>query len=348
MILTMGINFLTAPFSSVVLGLQRMDLSSALGFVGVVSNAIFTVAFLSLGWHLRGLLYANLAGALLGLALLAGSARMLLPEVSMNPFRFDRNEMKEIFSFSWRLYTTQVASVVQSQIEKVYLSWLIGVIPVGWYNIANSAGLKARRLPELLLSPLMAAASELDASGQGEELKELYYRSHKYMALLSVPIVMLSAVLCRPFVNLWLGPHLNVVAIPLALLVLTNIVILVTGPGTLISIGQGILAPSVNSAVSATVLNLVMSFFLIRSYGFPGAVVGTLVSSCIGVALFVYLFHRYTGFPYKRLLTESYLRPVGASLAGWPRASLSVLQGPSVGADWCWRPLSLESYTCWL
>ncbi|MGO8787117.1 MAG: oligosaccharide flippase family protein [Terriglobia bacterium] len=316
MILTMGINFLGAPFSSVVMGLQRMDLSSALGFVSVVSNAILTVAFLSLGWHLRGLLYANLVAAMLSLALVAGSAYRLLPQVPINPFRFDRRVMKEIFSFSWRLYTTQIASVVQSQIEKVYLAWLLGVVPVGWYQIANSAGLKARRLPELLLSPLMAAASELDARGHGEELKELYYRAHKYMAFLSVPTAVAAAVFCRPFVNLWLGPQLSVVAIPLALLVLTNIVIVLTGPGVLISIGQGKLAPAVNSAVSATVLNLVMSFVLIRYYGFPGAVVGTLVSATIGMSIFVYLFHRYTGFPYRRLLTESYLKSLGASLAG--------------------------------
>jgi O-antigen/teichoic acid export membrane protein len=193
MILTMGINFLAAPFSSVVSGLQRMDLSSALGFVSVVSNAIFTVAFLSLGWHLRGLLYANLAGALLSVALLAGAARNLLPQVSINPFHFDREEMKEIFSFSWRLYTQQISSVIQSQIEKVYLASFIGVVPVGWYQIANSAGMKARRLPELLLSPLLAAASELDARGHEEGLKELYYRAHKYMAFLSVPMTVLAA-----------------------------------------------------------------------------------------------------------------------------------------------------------
>jgi O-antigen/teichoic acid export membrane protein len=316
MILTMGINFLSAPFSSVVLGLQRMDLSSAFGFVSVVSNAIFTVIFLSLGWHLRGLLYANLAGALLSLALLAGSAHRLLPQVSLNPFRFDRKEMKEIFSFSWRLYTQQIGSVVQSQIEKVYLTWFVGVIPVAWYQIANSAGLKARRLPELLLSPLMPAASELGAKGHEEGLKELYYRSHKYMAFLSVPMTILAAVLCRPFVRLWLGPNLDVVAIPLALLVLTNMVNLVTGPGNLIFTGQGNLTPSVRAAVSTTVLNLVMSFFLIRYYGFAGAVVGTLVSALFGAAFFIYLFHRITGYSYERLFTESYLRPLGASLAG--------------------------------
>jgi O-antigen/teichoic acid export membrane protein len=315
-ILTMGVNFLMAPFSSVVLGLQRMDLSSALAFVGVFSNAVFTVAFLSLGWHLRGLLYANLAGALLSLALLMGSAHKLLPQVSVNPFHLDREEMKEIFSFSWRLYSTQIGSVVQSQIEKVYLASLVGVTPVGWYNIANSVGLRARRLPELLLSPLMAAASELDAKGHGEKLRELYYRVHKYMASFSVPMVVLAALLCRPFVNLWLGAHLNVVAVPLALLILTNIVVVTTGPGVYVSVGQGELAPAVNSAVSSTVLNLVMSFFLIRYYGFAGAVMGTLVSACVGTALFMYLFHRYSGYPYKRLFTESYLKPMTASLAG--------------------------------
>ena len=331
MIATMGINFVTAPFSSVALGLQRMDVTSVLGFVSVVSNAIFTVVFLSLGWHLTGLLCANLASALMGLALLVGSVHKLLPQVSINPFRFDRKEMKEIFSFSWRLYTMQISTVVQIQIEKIYLAWLVGVIPVGWYNIANTGGQKARRLPELLLAPLMAAAAELDARGHEEKLKELYYRSHKYLAFLSVPIVVLAGVLCRPFVNLWLGPELNVVALPLALLVLTNVATITTGPGAFIFIGQGELTPAVTAAVSTTALNLVMSFFLIRWYGFPGAVLGTLASACIGAALFIYLFHRYTGYPYRRLFTESYVKPLGASLAG---AVACFLIGPGQHIGW--------------
>ena len=330
-VLTMGANFLAAPFASVVLGLQRMDLSSVLSFLSVVSNAIFTVAFLGLGWHLMGLLCANLAGALLGLALLAGSAHKLLPQVSINPFHFDRREMKEIFSFSWRLYTMQVSSVVQSQIEKIYLAWLIGVIPVGLYNIANTGGQKARRLPELLLSPVMAAASELDARGHREKLREFYYRSHKYLAFLSVPMVILAAVLCRPFVKLWLVAQLDVVAIPFALLVLTNVITVTTGPGVLIFVGQGELTPAVIAAVSTTALNLVISFFLIRSYGFPGAVLGTLASACVGAGLFICLFHRRTGYPYKRLFTESYLKPLGASLAG---AVACFLIGPPQHIGW--------------
>jgi O-antigen/teichoic acid export membrane protein len=331
MILTMGANFLAAPFVSVVLGLQRMDISSALSFVSVVSNAIFTVVFLSFGWHLKGLLCASLAGALVCLALLAGSAHKLLPQVSVNPFHFDRREMKEIFSFSWRLYTMQISSVIQSQIEKIYLAWFVGVIPVGWYNIANTGGQKARRLPELLLSPVMAAASELDARGHREKLREFYYRSHKYLAFLSVPTVVLAAVLCRPFVKLWLGTQLNVVAIPFALLVLTNVVTVTTGPGALIFVGQGELAPAVIAAVSTTLLNLAISFFLIRSYAFPGAVLGTLASACVGAGLFICLFHRHTGYPYKRLFTESYLKPLGASLAG---AVACFLIGPPQHIGW--------------
>jgi len=103
--------------------------------------------------------------------------------------------MKEVFTFSWRLYVTQVGFVFQCQIEKVYLGWLVGMTPVAWYNIASTAGTKARRVPELLLSPVMAAASELDARGDAEKLKELYYRAHKYMAFLSIPLVVLAAVL---------------------------------------------------------------------------------------------------------------------------------------------------------
>jgi peptidoglycan biosynthesis protein MviN/MurJ (putative lipid II flippase) len=77
--------------------------------------------------------------------------------------------------------------------------------------------------------------------------------------------------------------------------------------------------------------NLMLSLFLIRSYGFPGTVLGTLASACVGAGLFIRLFHRHTGYPYKRLFTESYLKPLGASLAG---AVACFLIGPPQNIGW--------------
>ncbi len=314
LLVIIGINMLTVPFYSVITGLQRMDLSSILGSFSVLFSAFLTVVFLGLGWELRGLVYANLAAASLTLLIYVRTVRSLLPELTLDPLHSDWGQIKDIFSFSLRMYLTQVAVAIHNQVEKLYLALLVGVVSVGWYHVASEVALKIRRIPELLLTPILAAASELDARGDRQKLTELYYRCHKYLALMGVPLVLYVVAVSKRLVDIWLGPKLSVVAIPLSVLVLVNFFNLTSGPGWLILIGQAFLTPGVYSALAGIVLNVFLSFVLIHSYGFSGAIIGTSFSLVIATALFIYLFHRHTGNPYGRLIREAYLKPVACSL----------------------------------
>ena len=102
--------------------------------------------------------------------------RRLLPQVALNPFRFDTTEARKMFAFSLRLYVTQAAVAVHNQVEKVFLALLVGVAPVGWYDIASDVALKVRGAIGFILSPVLPAASELNALGDESRMRELYYR----------------------------------------------------------------------------------------------------------------------------------------------------------------------------
>ncbi len=309
-VLVAGINIIIPTFYSVVTGLQRMDLSNGLLVISLVTSAGLSVLFLCLHWGLRGLGDAYLGAALLTLFLYSRITHRLLPQIRLNPFAFDWPQVRCLFSFSLQMYTTQMAALIQDQIEKLYLAWFVGIVPVGWYNMAGEAALKIRRIPELLLAPLIAAASELDAKGDEAKLRELYYRTHKYLALTGVPLAMLVALLSRRLVDLWLGSNLEVVALPLVVLLCVYLLNLLTGPGFYILVGKGAPRPGVISCTVGISLNIVLSFVLISRWGFQGAFVGTFVAALISMAVFMFLFHRHTGYAYGRLVREAYLKPV--------------------------------------
>ena len=315
LLMIVAINVLILPFYSVVGGLQRMDLSNIAAAFNNLCSASLTVLFLVLGWGLTGLMMATFYSAFLTLLLFVWMARKLLPEVGLNPVRFRWAEAREIFSFSLRLYVTQMAVAIQNQIEKLYLARLVGVGPAGWYNIASEASLRIRRIPELLLSPVMAAASELDAKKDEPRLIELYCRSHKYLALIAVPLMVYVAAVSSRLVDLWLGPKLSMVALPVTVLVGVNTLNLLTGPGALILIGKGWLKPGVDSTLVAIVLIVVLSFLLIYFYGFSGAVVGILLAVVVATVLFFYWFYRCTRYPFVRVVREAYLKPTLCALA---------------------------------
>jgi len=309
-----GANVLVLPFYSTLTGLQRMDLTNLLGYFSNVTSAVFTVIFLQLGLGLRGLLYSYSISILLSLILHAWVVRVLLPELDFNLFEFDREEIRRIFSFSFQIYLTQIAVAIHTQIDKLYLALFVGVEAAGWYNIAAEAAWKLRYIPSLLLTPVMAAASELDARGEEAKLHELHYRAHKYLALFGVPLTLYVAFASRRLVDLWIGPRLSIVAMPLAVLVLVNFFNLATGPGYLILIGQGILWPGVSSALIGVVVSVTLSLFLVYRYGLTGAVIGTSLAIVVASLFFFYFFGRRVESASGRLIVWAYLKPVIISL----------------------------------
>jgi O-antigen/teichoic acid export membrane protein len=191
---------------------------------------------------------------------------------------------------------------------------LVGVAPVGWYDIASDIALKVRGSVGFILSPVLPAASELNALGDASRMRELYYRSHKYLALCGVPAVCYVVAVSGRFTELWLGSSMRMLAIPLSVLLIANFVNLATGPGFLIFAGSGYMRPGIQSALLGLALNVVLSLGLIYKFGFAGAVLGTSVSLILASGYFMLIFHRRTGYSVSRVLEEGYFKPILCSV----------------------------------
>ena len=313
-LIVVAANVLTQLFASVTGGLQRLDLTNILGTANILLSAAFAAFFLLRGWGLRGLVYGYAGSAVLNIVAYVVVVRKLLPQVRLNPLRFDRAEAYKMFGFSLRLYLTQAAVAVHNQVEKVFLGMLVGVAPVGWYDIASDVALKVRGAIGFILAPVLPAASELNALGDESRTMELYYRTHKYLAVFGVPLVCYVVAISSRFVELWIGPSMRMIALPMSILLVVNFFNLATGPGFLIFAGGGYLRPGVQSATLGIVLNVILSLGLISRFGFAGAVMGTAASLILASAYFMALFHRRTGYSISRVLRESYLKPVVSSI----------------------------------
>lgn len=313
-LIVIAANILTQLFASVTTGLQRLDLTNVVSAANVLMSAFFGAFLLLLGWGLRGLVYGYIGSGILTIGIYLIVVRRLLPQIALNPLRFDRNEAKKMFGYSLRLYVTQAAVAVHNQVEKVFLALLVGVDPVGWYDIASDIALKVRGSIGFILSPVLPAASELNALGDELRIRELYYRTHKYLALCGVPAVCFVAAISNRFVELWIGPSMRMIALPLAVLLFVNYVNLATGPGFLILAGKGDMKPGIQSAILGVVLNIVLSLGLIYKFGFAGAVLGTSMSLIVASLYFIVVFHRRTEYPVSRVLQESYLKPICCSV----------------------------------
>jgi O-antigen/teichoic acid export membrane protein len=313
-LIVVAANIMTQLFASVTTGLQRLDLTNVISAANVLMSALFGGFLLLQGWGLRGLVCGYIASGILTVAVYFVVVQRLLPQVILNPMRFDRTEARKMFGYSLRLYVTQAAVVVHNQVEKVLLAMLVGVAPVGWYDIASDIALKVRGSIGFILSPVLPAASELNALGDQSRMRELYYRTHKYLAVFGVPIVCYVVAVSNRFVALWIGPSMGMIALPLGVLLIVNFFNLATGPGFLILAGKGDMKPGIQSAMLGLILNVVLSLGLIYKFGFAGAVLGTSVSLILASGYFMWVFHSRTGYSVSRVLRESYWKPVLSSV----------------------------------
>lgn len=337
LILLVFANILTLFLSSVVVGLQRMDVTTGISSLNILLAAGLSILFLSWNWGLRGVLYAYVFAAWIGALVYVYVVHSLLPEIRLDVQACRWAMAKEILSFGLTTYVTTIAVVIHNQVEKVYLAHFVGVVPVGLYDISSDLALKLRAVPSVVLGPVMPAASELHALTDQSRLVHLYYRTHKYLALIGVPLVVYVVFVSKHFVELWLGPSLSMIAMPLSILLIVNFVNVMTGPGLNILVGGGILKPGVYSAILGIVSNVIMSLFLIRAFGFRGAVIGTSLALMIGSVSFLYIFRQKTGETYSGVLRRAYTKPVVCSSA--IVAGFWLLTGK---AHWSWARLVFE------
>ncbi|MFZ1005884.1 MAG: polysaccharide biosynthesis C-terminal domain-containing protein [Candidatus Sulfotelmatobacter sp.] len=314
LILFMVANILALLLFSVVVGLQRMDVSACLGSANVLASAALSVVFLHWNWGIRGILYAYVIAAWITFFAYIYALGRLLPEIRFDLTTCRWSVAKEILGFSLKIYVSQMAVVIHNQIEKLYLAHFVGVVQAGWYDISSDLALRLRSIPGLMLPPMLPAASELEALGDHRRLQHFYQRAHKYLAFAAMPMVVFVLFAAKSFVKLWVRPGLSVIAAPLCVLLVVNILNLATGPGFLTLLGKGILKPGLYSAVAGIVLNCSLSLVLIWAFGFQGAVIGTSISMAAASVFFLYLFQRQTHGAFPSVM-RNYWKALGCSLA---------------------------------
>jgi O-antigen/teichoic acid export membrane protein len=315
LVATIVVSMLSAPFISVINGHQRLDLTNGLVLSADLVSVLFTVILLLAGEKVRGLLLAQFLSSSFVLVGSIAIVRYLLPSFTPNPLRSRITTAKSLGLFSIGLYAGYIMTVVQSQLEKLYLARFVGVVSVGWYSMASDAAAKVQRVPGLLMEPVLAAASELDATNERRKLNELHFRANKYLALTLVPLVVFSVLCAKTLVTVWVGYRLALIAFPFAALVIGNFFPQAGLPTYLILVGRGIIRPAITTAIFATVLNVVLSLIFIARWGFSGAVFGVVLSMFISTVYWFVVCNPYFDGTLFHVLRRAYFKPLVCALA---------------------------------
>ncbi len=291
-----------SPFVAIQSGLQRMDISNKIAIVISLPTVFGTIFFLEKGWGLSGLMINNVIIFVLSSSLSIVSAFRILPELKFNPFAsFNKEIIRKLFYFGYRMQLTKISGVVTSQTDKLLLVYLLSVNLVTFYQLGSSIISYAVSVSTLLISALMPAFTELESRGDLSVLVDAYLRSVKYLVFVAMPLFIFLIVTASKLVFIWVGMGYSkavLVTQILAIAFLLNTIAQVAASACL-----AIDKPQFMATASGVIvfLNIVLSFVLIKAFGFYGAAWGTAIATNIGTGYFVILVHRAIGVSSRKL-----------------------------------------------
>jgi O-antigen/teichoic acid export membrane protein len=314
MVLIFSMNNIFSIFEAVLVGLQRMDVQNKIMMFASPFNIAGTFYFLEKGFGIRGLVLNYGIVSLIIIALNVYFSYRLLPFLRIGLSRVDKKIFRRLFNYGIKMQICNFAAIIYTQTDKVILSHFLGLSFVTFYELGQKAANAIRTLPMLMISALVPAVSELEASNDKEKLKQLYARGSKYISLTVFPLIFLSVLVASDLINLWVGDKFGLAILTFQVLMIGYGINVLTGMGT--SMVRGIGKPEYETryAVLTLVLQLVLSLTLVQVFGYRGILVSVLVTSIAAALYFLLTFHKLLRLDFKTFAQTTYLKPLVASL----------------------------------
>lgn len=190
--------------------------------------------------------------------------------------------------------------LLNSRTDLLMLGGLKGAYDVGIYAIASRAAeLTSITMAavNMVLAPKIAA---LHGSGQMDVMRRMVRSATRRVLIASIPLASLLFFGARPLLGYFYGERFEAGALPLQILVLSQVVVVGSGPlGTLLNM-TGLTRVNSHNMMVAVALNVALNALLIPRFGATGAATATAISLIFSRLLLSYQVRR-----------QLELRPIG-------------------------------------
>ncbi len=283
-----------SPLTSVLIGIQRMDINAYVSIGTQTVSIAGTVFVLLNGYGVRGLILNNLVIVLLNAVCLSWFAFRLVPVLRIG-IRYCRLKMARRFvGYGANLQVSKLAQIILFQTDRILCLRLFGASTATYYDIGarlNSAG---RAVGFLSVSALVPAVAELDALQHREKIMTLYKRGSKYIAVVSSFLFLFIGVFAPQIIRVWFwdDKYLASVAI-VRVLAFGYFFNIMTGVASSLAAGLGKTDYDRRYGIFTSVFNLVAIIGLSLTLGPIGVALGTSLSLMLGAFYYLRLFHGF-------------------------------------------------------
>ena len=293
-LITITFNMTNGLLNSIIVGLQRMDITNIILFTNSVLSAFFVFVVLESGFGLKGLAVKTLILSVITLLVNIIVTKSLIP-LKINPLLFSRTRFKEMFSYSVNLQLTSILTSWIDPINKILISHFFSVSFVAYYEVAIKFIERITILIRQSINPIFPASAELFEKSGIAKIEKLREITSKYLFIIVITLFVGLLIIVPDFVILWLGPDMRIVSPTILLfLVGTCISLLATSPWALLN-GLGFSKETLLVQIQIVIVNVIGIIVLSISFGFYGFCIAYSLSMIYGFFATHYYYKKKMG-----------------------------------------------------
>jgi O-antigen/teichoic acid export membrane protein len=181
------INLVSSTFSNIPRALQRYDIAVKIQNMVWFLSLTFSVAILHFGYGLFEILIFHVIFQFLGLISYFYFSKKLIPSLEIS-LKFSKDVFKEIFDFSIFTAINSITGNIVFRVDKMIISYFLGTSAVTYYQIPFMIAQVANGFLSYIIQFLFPAVSFLNSVGDKEKLKQIYFKSTRYIIVFSLII----------------------------------------------------------------------------------------------------------------------------------------------------------------
>ncbi|MGY4384242.1 O-antigen/teichoic acid export membrane protein [Pedobacter sp. UYP24] len=306
-----GFQFLLRAVSGIFFAHQKQFLSNSLSFALNISNILFTVLFVYLGYELWSFVFAQVLVFLFNSILTLYFFNKHYGYVKFTTKDFEFSLLKEMFSYGFYLFIIGVAVQIVFQTDRVVIGSIVSLSAVSVYALTSKLPEMSSQLIWKITDNSFPGMVELSKGAEINPFRKIHDKLMGLTLSLSTTAFWIIAIMTAPFINLWIGKNFFAgqdfvfLICYLYLVQLTFIHV-----SSMCLNGAGIAKQLSFMSILEAILNLGISIYLTKLMGLKGVLFGTIIAGLLTSVWYVpYLTSKFMKISIKEYLI-SLLKPI--------------------------------------
>jgi stage V sporulation protein B len=256
-----------------------------------------------------------LQGAILGYVIAPLS--IFFEAYSLDPYK----KLKAVGTFDWKklvvfAWPVTIFLIAYQLLNTIDLYLVKGILrsdfQTGIYNAAYTVGTIPYNLFYALTIILLPSISKSTAANNFDETKKIISQSLRFLVMFLIPVCLLMSYFSLPIIQIFFSSKYALSAPVMSVYVIAEGFLTVFYVLTFILNGAGKVKFPMITAIIGFLMNSVLTYFLIKSYGIMGAAAGTALMALVVMLVGLYYTHREFGYLFK---ISSFFKIILASAA---------------------------------